>query len=140
MKKTIILSIKPVFSDEIYSGKKLVELRRSIGLLFKEDTPIFIYSTTPSKAITGYAEILKVEKSSVEHILKYHLDNACIDLESCSSYFYGRTFGYLIWLKNVRRFSNPLNLSELKKIGFTAPQSFTYATDDLIQMVENLCQ
>jgi len=140
MKQTIVLSIKPVFSDEIYNGKKLVELRRSIGLSFKADTPIFIYSTTPSKAITGYAEILKVESSSVEDILNYHLAKACIDLESCTDYFYGRTFGYLIWLKNVRRFSNPLHLSELKKIGFTAPQSFTYATRDLIQMVENLCQ
>lgn len=140
MGKIITLSIKPVFTDEIYNGSKHVELRRSIGSFFRPDAEVLIYSTSPKKAITGKAVIEKIELVPVKSIIRNYLKEACIDSGSCINYFKGKELGYLIWLTNVIRFTEPLNLSELKGIGFTAPQSFSYATQDLITLVNSKCQ
>lgn len=136
----IVISIKPVFSDEIYKGNKGVELRRSLGTKFVKGAELLIYSTSPQKAITGSANIRKIEQIPVTSIIEDYLQNACIDSDSCRNYFKGKELGYLIWLTNVTRFREPLYLSELKGIGFTAPQSFSYATQDLITLVNSKCQ
>lgn len=140
MEKIITLSIKPFFSDEIYKGLKRVELRRSVGAFFKPGTEILIYSTSPQKAITGSAKISYIENIPVKNIIENYLTDACIDISSCNAYFEGKTQGYLIWLSEVKRYNEPLQLSELKKIGFTAPQSFSYATQNLINLVNSKCR
>ena len=138
--KRIVLSIKPVFSDEIYKGNKGVELRRSLGTQFVEGAELLIYSTNPQKAITGAAEIKKIEQRPVSDIVENYLSNACIDHDDCVTYFKGKEFGYLIWLTNVRRYKDPLHLSDLKEVGFTAPQSFSYASQELVNLVNRKCQ
>lgn len=139
MEKIITLSIKPVFADEIYNGRKRIELRRSVGVFFRPGAEIFIYSTSPNKALTGRATINKMELVPVKSIIANHLADSCIDAESCINYFNGKDRGYLIWLTNIMRFSEPMHLSELKRIGFTAPQSFSYASKELITMVNRKC-
>lgn len=135
-----MLSIKPVFSDEIYKGNKIVELRRCVGSAFKENAEIYIYSTSPQKCISGSAKILRIDKIPVSLVVKEHLANACIDAVGCMSYFEGKEFAFLIWLKEVRRFEVPLALSKLRLYNFTPPQSFSYATIELINFLESKCQ
>ncbi|KDC51623.1 hypothetical protein [Pseudoalteromonas fuliginea] len=137
--KTIILSIKPVFVQEIYNKNKLVELRKKIGKKFISGNKIIIYSTSPVKAITGQALIAKIERVSVDNIIGQHLENACIDEKACRAYFNGSDFGFLIWLEDVFEFENALPLLELKSINFFAPQSFAYASDTLIKKVNEKC-
>lgn len=140
MEKVIILSIKPVFSEEIYKRNKRVELRRGIGTFFKPGAEILIYSTSPQKAITGSAKIHCIEEALVTKVIEHHLADACIDLAACSVYFNGKSTGYLIWLTDVFRYKDPIYLSELKQIGFTAPQSYSYATPEVIDLVTSRCR
>lgn len=140
MDKKIVLSIKPFFSDEIYKGNKLVELRRNVGLEFKENSEIYIYSTSPQKCISGSAKIMRIDKVTVKHLLDRHLGEASIDATNCISYFKGKEYAYLIWLKDVKQFESPLNLSQLRELNFTPPQSFIYATKEIIHLVESKCQ
>ena len=138
-RKKIVLSIKPIFSDEIYKGNKRIELRRCIGVFFESGSEILIYSTSPEKAITGSAKIHHIDFMSVTKITEQYLDDARIDLASCEAYFQGKANGYMIWLTDVKRYREPLHMQELKQVGFTAPQSFSYATRKLIDLVNNKC-
>ncbi|WP_273023481.1 hypothetical protein [Rheinheimera sp.] len=140
MEKIIVLSIKPVFSEEIYKLNKRVELRRGIGKCFKPNSQILIYSTSPLKAITGSARIHYIEEVPVTKIVEQYAKDACIDSAACSAYFSGKSTGYLIWLMDVVRYKEPIYLSDLKKVGFTAPQSYSYATSDLTNLVSRKCQ
>ena len=135
--RNIILSIKPVFSDQIYQGNKIVELRKKIGKEFQPGQKIYIYTSSPVKSLTGTAQIRKVEQVPVSKIRSHYLDNAGISAPELDAYYDGKTHGYLIWLKNVMRFKASIPLSELKTIGFTAPQSFGYATSAFLKLLDD---
>jgi predicted transcriptional regulator len=126
-----ILSIKPRFTREIYLGNKKVELRKRIGRRFTVGCLIYIYSSSPVKRITGYAKIRKIETLPVSNIRQHYLTLACIDAISFDSYFLGHEKGILIWLTDVIEFNNGPSLAKLRKMGFTPPQSFSYATNQI---------
>jgi predicted transcriptional regulator len=136
--KDIILSIKPCFSSEIYSGNKPIELRKAIGKEFTEGSRIFIYSSSPVKAIDGCASIEKIEYLSVKIIREKLLPLAKISIESFDDYYKSHDNGYVIWLSKVVKFNEAINLNELRKYGFSAPQSFSYAKANLKPILENL--
>jgi predicted transcriptional regulator len=127
----IILSIKPCFTDKIYSGEKPVELRKRVGKLFTKGSRIYIYSSSPVKAITGYAEIDSVQSTSIAIIKKRSLSLACISEPDFDDYFEGKDSGVMIWLKNIKQYKSPLPLAQLRLLGFTPPQSFSYASPKL---------
>ena len=133
----ILVSIKPFFTEKIYSGSKTVELRKKIGKKFLLGETIFIYSSSPTQAITGSAIISKVEKIPSGYIDKNLLQKASVDKEFVKEYFKNCEFGYAIHLKEVVNFTNPIKLRELKKYSFTPPQSFLYPTGDLLEILEH---
>lgn len=136
--KDIILSIKPCFSSEIYSGNKPIELRKAVGKEFTAGSRVFIYSSSPVKAIDGCATIQKIEYLSVQAIRENLLPLAQISIESFDDYYRDRENGYVIWLSKVVKFNEAINLTELRKYGFSAPQSFSYAKANLKSVLENL--
>ena len=134
--KDIILSIKPCFTREIYKGFKKVELRKKVGHHFEVGSLIYIYSSSPVKKITGYAYIQKLEKLTVENIRNQYLTLACISSESFDEYYCGSIKGFVIWLEGVVEYRNGPALEERKQVGFSAPQSFCYVTDDVKAICE----
>jgi predicted transcriptional regulator len=132
-----IISIKPRFTSEIYLGNKKVELRKRIGRRFVAGGLIYIYSSSPIKRITGYAKIVKIETLPILIIRQQYLLAACIDAISFDSYYSGHTTGILIWLSDVIEFDNGPSLAKLRELGFTPPQSFSYATDQIESLLEN---
>jgi len=136
----IIISIKPKFCKEIYSGRKILELRKSIGSEFIPGTRLYIYASTPTKSINGEAIIDKVCRLSIEEIKKSYLAAACIDEKDFDSYYLGKSVGYVIFLRDIKKYSNELSLQEMLKIGFHAPQSFAYARPEIAEFIElNKC-
>ncbi len=136
--RDMILSIKPIYSNPIISGHKTVELRRRFPMDIPEGTIAYIYSTTPVRAIVGYAEILDVLKKPVKQIWDNYAQVACIEKTDFDSYFEGVTHGFVLCFKNAQAFKRKINLNELREqYDFIPPQSFLYATSSLQESLKN---
>ncbi|MHB1646587.1 MAG: ASCH domain-containing protein [bacterium] len=119
----VLLSIKPEYAEKILSGHKRYEFRRSI---FKSSfvEKVVIYASSPVKKIIGEFEI--------EHILSLKLDElwsrtmrySGINKEFYDRYFSGKDIGHAIKVKNVKRYSNYLDLNYFDIS--QPPQSFIY--------------
>ena len=60
-----LMSIKPKWAKELYSGKKTVEFRKSSPSL---DGLVFLYESAPVKAVTGCFQIQAVFTSNASHV------------------------------------------------------------------------
>lgn len=130
--RDVVLSIKPVYSDKILEGLKTVELRRRFPVSAPSGALAYIYSTSPVKAMVGTVSIRDVLKLPVEQIWTEFESVAFIEREQFDKYFDGLDHGFALVFNDVRAFSRPLPLSELReKFGFEPPQSFLYAKRDL---------
>lgn len=105
-----------------------------MGKSFLPDSEIYLYSSSPVKALVAKAHIKCVEKidmHSVKERKPYILHAACITEGDFDDYFKESEFVFLIYLTKVNVFKKPLVLRELRKCGFTPPQSFCYANERL---------
>lgn len=130
--RDVVLSIKPFYSEKILEGRKTVELRRRFPVSAPNGAIAYIYATSPVKAMVGTAEIRDVLKLPVKQIWKKFEESASVGREDFDKYFEGLNEGYALVFEDVKAFSRPLPLSELReKFGFEPPQSFLYAKRDL---------
>ena len=121
-----------MYSEKILEGRKTVELRRRFPVPAPNRTLAYIYSTSPIKAMVGTAAILDVLKLPVEQIWIQFESKALIERERFDKYFKGLDHGFALVFGNVKIFSRPLPLSELReKFNFKPPRSFLYATREL---------
>ena len=134
----IILSIKPQFSNEIYNGNKTLELRKRIGKNFIINNKIYIYSSSPEKKITGHAVIKKIDKMTTLQIKHNVIELACIKESDFDEYYNGHEYGFVIWLKDIVKYKRPLALNELRKVGFSPPQSFCYVNDQTENLLKGI--
>lgn len=130
--KSIILSIKPFFTEAILDGRKAIELRKRIGELFVENTKIFIYSSSPVKAIVAEAKISCIQKKAPSDVEIDLLEKACVDREYFDEYFKKSSMAYLIYLKEVKKLDIPIPIVKLRQLGITPPQSFCYVNDSIL--------
>ena len=130
--RDFVLSIRPQYSEKIMEGRKTVELRRRFPMSTSKGSIVYIYSTSPVRAMVGSAQISDVIKMPVAEIWKQYSDCAFIKKEDFDVYFSGVTEGYALEFSNVRPLPRPLKLNELReRFGFQPPQSFLYAKPDL---------
>lgn len=132
---SIVLSIKPQFTNLILDGKKTIEMRTRIGKKFINGSRVLIYSSSPCKAIVAIAKIAKIQ-----HLIKYdvndiHLSEICITREFFDEYMENRSDCYLIELSDILKLKRPISLIELRKVDFTPPQSFCYSSINLESLV-----
>jgi predicted transcriptional regulator/DNA-binding XRE family transcriptional regulator len=131
-KRDVVLSVRPLYSDKIFEGKKTIELRRRFPLSAPRGTVAYIYSTSPIRAMMGSTEIVSVNKLPVEEIWKKFGKRAEISKPDFDSYFQGLRDGFALAISKARAFSRPIDLTELRdRFGFEPPQSFLYATPSL---------
>lgn len=136
--RDVVLSIKPVYSEKILEGRKTVELRRRFPVSAPNGTLAYIYSTSPVKAMVGTASIRDVLKLPVEQIWTEFESTAFIERAHFDKYFDGLEHGFALVFDDVKTFSRPLPLSELReKFGFEPPQSFLYAKRDLRKALQD---
>lgn len=136
--RDVVLSIKPIYSEKILAGQKTVELRRRFPVAAPHGALAYIYSSSPVKAMVGIASIRDVLKLPVEKIWVEFESTAFIDRSSFDKYFDGLDYGYVLVLDDVKSFSRPLPLHELReKFGFEPPQSFLYAKQDFREALQN---
>ncbi|MGN6207957.1 helix-turn-helix domain-containing protein [Asticcacaulis sp.] len=131
-RRDVVFSIKPQYSEKILDGKKTVELRRRFPIDTPAGTKALIYSTSPTRAVTGIAQIDEVLKGTPSSIWKNFSTEACIAKDDFDSYFAGAENGFVIKLSHATPLSRPFELNELReRFNFEPPQSFLYATPKL---------
>ena len=119
-----LLSIKPEFVDKIFSGEKLFEYRKAI---FKrpEVKSVVIYSTMPEGKIVGEFKIGNILAKCPEELWEETKAASGIEKAFFDEYFVNRTVAYAIEIKELTRYSQPIDPYE-SDVGFKAPQSFKY--------------
>ncbi|MEX5686640.1 hypothetical protein [Pseudomonas silesiensis] len=134
--ENVIISIKPVFCKAIYGGNKAVELRKSVGNGFVSGAKLYIYTSSPEKAITGEAVIERVQRLAVSDIKERYLASACISERDFDQYYLGKEYGHVISLIDVRKYNVTASLGEMRKLGFHAPQSYSYPSQEILSYIE----
>ena len=119
---TILLSIKPEYSDRIFDGIKKYEYRRHIPTTNVEK--IIVYSTAPLKKVVGEVEVintLSMKKTSLWEITKSY---AGISREGYRAYFKNSKIANAFSLGRATRYDEPKELADYDIN--QAPQSFVY--------------
>jgi predicted transcriptional regulator/DNA-binding XRE family transcriptional regulator len=138
--RDIVFSVKPEYSEKIVRGLKTVELRRRFPMNVPAGTIALFYTTTPTRALTGIAEIQEVVKRSPKNIWNEFSSEACISEKDFNTYFTGAEVGIVIKLRRARRLRRSLDLDELReRFNFEPPQSFLYATRQLREALSYEC-
>lgn len=127
--RDVVFSIKPEYCRKIVTGEKTIELRRRFPMSVPAGTTALIYETSPTRALSGIAQIGEVYRRSPQEIWQSFGEKACIAKKDFDAYFDGVDNAFAIELRNGRPLPRALKLSELRdRFSFEPPQSFLYAT------------
>ena len=118
----ILMSIKPEYSEKIFSGDKKYEFRRKVSKL-KVDK-IIVYSSAPEKKVIGEVEVLSVVSKPINALWKLTKEFAGISFDDFNNYFFGCDIAYAYELGKVTKYRKPKNLLDFN-ISFS-PQSYVY--------------
>jgi type I restriction enzyme S subunit len=127
----VLLSIKPIYVDEILAGKKIFEFRKSI-FKKKDISKVFIYSSSPVKKIVASFEIARIIADSPKNLWSKFQNYGGISENDFFEYFKNSDIGYAIEITNLNEFSEPINPYKLKK-NFKPPQSYCYLPLDYFE-------
>ena len=130
---SVILSIKPIYSQAIMSGSKKVEFRKKT---FKRQVDkIFVYSSSPEKKIIGFFTIEEIIENSPEKLWKEFKDVGGIDKKSFFEYYENSETGFCIKISEAKKFEKGIEPSDWFE-NFNAPQSFIYLEEETAQNME----
>ena len=118
-----ILSIKPIYANEILAGEKKVEFRKKI--FKKEIERIYIYSSMPKKMIVGYFTFNQIDEDSPKKLWEKYKDIGGINETDFFDYFKGYKKGFSIIIDKVEKFEEEIDPIDFIE-NFSAPQSYIY--------------
>ena len=125
----VLLSVKPKYAEEILSGRKKYEFRKTI--FRREDVEkIYIYSSSPVKKIIAIVDIDGILSDSPDKLWKQCHEDAGISENEFFSYFKNSGTGYAIKISNVQEFTIPID--PYTDEDFRPPQSFYYVPMNFI--------
>jgi len=121
----VLLSIKPEYAEKIFDGHKKYEYRR---VLFKDKNvnKVIIYMSSPVKKVVGEFEIEDILFENIDELWRRTYNGSGITKELFYKYFIDKEKGYAMKIKNVTKYSTPINLE--KEFNVSPPQSFVYLT------------
>lgn len=118
----IILPIKPKYSQDILSNKKIFELRRKLPK--KKIDKVFIYETSPTMKIVGEFTVKKVHKEKLSSLWDKTMNSNSVIEDEFYSYFNNLDEGFAIEVDEIKKYDIPKTLSEFGKK--SAPQGYIY--------------
>jgi predicted transcriptional regulator len=126
---SLLLSIQPEYANKIFDGSKKVELRRMRPKLERGDW-VLVYVSTPVKALMGAFQVERMVEAKPRRLWSEVRHEAGVTRREFESYYAGASMAYGIHLGKTERFSEPIELSDLRELwsGFHPPQSFRYLT------------
>jgi predicted transcriptional regulator len=121
----VLMSIKPLYAEQIFQGKKKYEYRRRI---FKRDdvSSLVIYESAPVSRVVGEVKVRRILFGTPDEIWeKTHL-NGGITFDDFEKYFKGCEIGYAIELCNPTVYDRSMPISSIVGVSSRPPQSFMY--------------
>lgn len=118
----ILLSINPEYVEKILAQTKRFEYRRNRCKSYVDT--IVIYSTYPVMKVVGEVEVLGVIEDDVDIVWNQTKDYSGVSKDFFDAYFKGRQTAVAYKLGKIKRYKQPLRLSDLGVRA--APQSFVY--------------
>ena len=119
----VLLSIKPVFAEQIFNGSKIYEFRRTI-FKNRDVNTIIVYASSPVQRVIGEFEIEEIIYDTIQTLWKKTYRHAGISQEDFYKYFVSKDKGYAIKIKKPYRYKRPLSLQRDFKLN--PPQFFVY--------------
>jgi predicted transcriptional regulator len=119
----ILLSIKPEYSNRIFSGEKHFEFRKQKPTY--PTTLIFIYESYPTKKIVGWFTVKKIISGSPQQIWDQCGDKGGISRLDFFEYCKGSNLIYAFEIGKSFRFPTPIDPLTIDE-NFTPPQNFSY--------------
>ncbi len=137
-KRDILVSIRPTYASKILTGHKTVELRRKFPEASAVGATALIYSSSPVRAVVGFAHIKDVLRLPIEQIWKSHGEAACIERQAFDTYFSGVEYGFAILLEGATTLDRQLDIMELRnELGIVPPQSFRYLNEGYMSLLSD---
>lgn len=137
--KVIVLSVKPVWTDLIMSGRKTVELRRRSPMLSGGPMTALLYSTGPVKAVIGTVHIEDIVTLPPEDLWPRVADRACVTESQYRAYFEGAKEASALFLGTVNALPKSLPLGQLRSsVDFAPPMSWRRAKPAELELVWGL--
>ena len=125
--KPLLISLKPQYSDLIFSGLKKAELRRK-GPISLAGRDAFIYVTSPVMQLKGGFHIGEILSGTPEEIWSEVSECAGVEKSEFDSYYADQSVAYALRITEVWQYADPLGLTELRSLfaNFVVPQSWRY--------------
>lgn len=127
MKKGILLPIHKKHCDNILSGKKTVEIRKTRPMVWPRTVYLYETKGTGSGLVVGQFDLNTCKGLSVVDV--YTLANACVTEDELKAYMGDFSYIFAWYVDNPIRYKSPLTL---ESIGVNrAPQSWHYVDVDV---------
>ncbi len=138
-----LMSIKPKFAYQIFTGKKKYELRRHVGIDIEEGAKIVLYVSGNVRAIMGEFTAGKIIKGSALYVWNKAMEQGDVGLDEDDwPYIKGSKTALAIEVRNPRIYKRPISLNEIRRIipNFMPPLSYRilYENEPLHMIVEKL--
>ena len=118
----ILFSINPEHVNNILSGRKRVEYRKT--KCQRQVDTVLIYSTAPVKQVVAQAHLKSILVDAPENIWELTKDKSGISHKFFSDYFASKKYAVAYELEGIEKFAEPRSL---KDFGLHyVPQSFAY--------------
>lgn len=131
------MSIKPKYAEQIFSGAKTVELRKVKPQKMTTGDHVLLYSSSPKKCVTGFFEVASIIVADPKTLWKHVKNHAGIEKAEYDRYFKDANQACGIVIKKAYPFRSTISLTTLKTLllGFRAPQSYRYLSEDEYRMI-----
>jgi predicted transcriptional regulator len=121
----VLLSIRPEYTEKLFSGEKRYEFRKCKPR--EKIEKVFIYESRGSRKIVGWFTIRSVHSGSPEEIWEKCKDRGGIQKTRYLAYCNGRHIIYAFEIDRIVRFDQPVNPSTIIP-NFKPPQNFVYVS------------
>lgn len=123
--RSVLVSIKPEFINQIKLGVKDFEFRK---VIFKDVDRMYLYSSSPIQRVVAVCKISKILCASPDEVWNLTSNKSGISKTFFDLYFKGRTKAYAIEMKEIEFFNQPKLLSDFGVL--RAPQSYQYIENE----------
>jgi len=124
----LLLSIKPPYADAIFSGTKMIELRRVRPRVGAGDL-VMVYVSSPRCSLEGAFEVEEVIEASPASLWKKFSNETGLSRAEFDAYYSGREVGYGIRIRKAWKLA-PVSLERLRASKLRPPQSYQYVRKD----------
>lgn len=133
--RAVLLAIHPEYASSILDGTKMVEFRKQC--FSRHVQCIYLYSTSPIKAIVGSVHVENIVSDSIQHLWAKYNGNGGISRERFFEYFKNSSTGCAICLVRPFRAKSPIPLQKIS-MELKPPQSFKYLDKIQITTLERM--